>query len=272
MYKTKHWGTKLLIGIFVVVSFGSFSQTTAYLLDPPPYFEGEVVLTDDSVVRIYADTSGRYYNISGTSALAALDAASRIAVFDYSTNDEWADSFGLLVYKIAGKTNEGYDGWQYWVNYPNEEIPMVSAENYGLEQGDTIDWFYGGYGINPDSAEMNIKLHIAIQEDTTPPIIEIISPKAGGMYLFGSEISILPLPFSIVLGELYVTINAYDEVSGVQRVELFIDDGLEECMFTPPYSCRVTGFGNGMHTLKSVAYDSVGNKKVAEMSTILLSN
>ncbi|MFH1014101.1 MAG: DUF4430 domain-containing protein [Thermoplasmatota archaeon] len=176
MFKNSKGKNKLVIGIFILLSLGTISHAFAYHLDPP-YFEGEILLTNDSVLRVYADTSSTYYTISGTSALAALDAVSHLADFNYALNDEWVDSFGLFVYTIAGKTNEGYDGWQYWVNYPHEDIPMVSAENYALEPGDTIDWFYGGYGINPDSSEMDIRLHITIQEDTTPPIIDSMAPK-----------------------------------------------------------------------------------------------
>lgn len=271
MDTTKNGKNKLVVSILIMILFGVMGHTTASIMDPP-YFEGDVVLTKDSVIRVYADTSDTYYSVSGTSALAALDAASQIAGFEYSINDAWMDSFGLLVNEIADKSNEGYDGWQYWVNYPHEEIPMVSADTYELAQGDTIDWFYGGYGITPDSSEMDIKIHITLQQDTTPPFIELISPKQGGIYLFGTEISILSLPFSLVLGDLQVEITAYDEVSSIHSIEVFIDDSLKECMYTEPYTCRFNGFGSGRHTLKVIAYDSVGNKREKECSILLLAN
>ena len=158
------------------------------------------------------------------------------------------------------------------MNYPDEDIPMVSADTYEVHQGDTIDWFYGGYGINPDSSEMDIKIHITLQEDTTPPFIELVSPKQGGIYLFGNEISLLSLPFALVLGELQVVITAYDEVSSIHNIEVFIDESVKKCMYNEPYTCRFTGFGNGRHTLKVVAYDSVGNKSEKECSIFLLAN
>jgi hypothetical protein len=271
METTKNWKNKLFVSIVLLVLFGGIGQTAAHREDPP-YFEGDVVLTKDSFIRVHADNSDTYYTVSGTSALAALDAASQIAGFDYSINDDWIDSFGLLVNEIAGKSNEGYDGWQYWVNYPHEDIPMVSAENYELAQGDTIDWFYGGYGSNPDSTEMDIRIHITLQEDTTSPFVEILSPKQGGIYLFGTEISILPLSFSIVLGDLHVEINAYDEVSSIHRIEVCIDDSLKKSMYIQPYMCRFTGFGSGKHVLKVIAYDIVGNKREKDCTILLLAN
>jgi len=246
-------------------------QTNANIFDPP-YYEGDIVLFKDSMMRVYADTSDTYYEISGTSALAALATASKDASFTYRINDEWANSFGLFVYEIAGKANEGYDGWQYWNNYPTNDIPLVSADNYDVNNNDILDWFYGGYGYDPDSSPMDIKLHITIEEDQLPPIIEILSPKKGGFYLFGSELAILPIPFTIIFGEFHLNINAYDETSFVYRVDILIDGNLMKSLYSEPYTCKITGIDSGMHSLTVKVFDCVNNVSIKDINCIIISN
>jgi hypothetical protein len=271
MSKRSYWNLIPIMLMATTILVGVLDQGNATILDPP-YYEGDVVLYKDSVMRVYADTSDRYYEISGTSALAALTVASTNAGFEYRLNDEWVSSFGLLVYDIAGRANEGYDGWQYWNNFPSEDIPMVSAENFELENTDVLDWFYGGYGFDPDTSSMDIKLHILIQEDSTPPSLEIVSPKKGGLYLFGSELSVFPLSFAVVLGEFHIELNANDDMSSVYRVEIFIDDVPMETMYTAPYHCQLHGIESGLHTLTVKAFDGAGNSNVKMVDCIILSN
>ena len=173
-------------GVLFILIIGSF-HTMAFSVDPP-FFDDDVSLYRDSLVRLQAE-SGVYYNISGTSALAALNEAAIIGGFEYEISDEWIGSFGLFLSEVEGRGNEGYDGWQFWVNYPDEDIPMAAAENYELENGDLVDWYYGGYGINPDDSIMDIKIHVQIEEDTSYPSIDITIPKRGGIYLQGRELS-----------------------------------------------------------------------------------
>jgi hypothetical protein len=242
----------------------------AFSIDPP-FFDDEVSLYRDSMVRLQAE-SGVYYNISGTSALAALDAASIIGDFEYEISDEWIDSFGLFLSEVEGKGNEGYDGWQFWVNYPDEDIPMAAAENYELENGDIVDWYYGGYGINPDDSIMDIKIHIQIEEDTSYPSIDITIPKRGGIYLQGRELAVLPLSYAIVLGELNMKATASDAQTPIFKVTFFVDDVLRSNDFEVPYTYRLKGLGTGLHRIKADAYDGVQKNINEERTVLFLSN
>ncbi len=269
MDSKKKWKSVVCISLFLMISVTGIQQTNAVLSDPP-YVEDDLILPADSTLRLFADTSGSYYNISATSALAALEFASTIADFDYKLSDEY--SFGLFVYELDDWINSASDGWQYWVNYPDEEIPMVAAEDYELETGDTIDWFYGGYGITPETSEINIKLHITIEEDNTPPVVEIISPKSGGFYLFGSELSVLPIPFSFVIGELPISIESSDDLSRVHHIELFIDGNLQKSFFSSSFQQTLTSLSNGMHRLTVITYDGAENNRVREQNCFLYAN
>ena len=46
---------------------------------------------------------------------------------------------GGFVQAVAGEANAGISGWKYKVN---NEIPLVSALNYFIKEGDTVVWWY----------------------------------------------------------------------------------------------------------------------------------
>jgi hypothetical protein len=248
---------------------GSFS-INANVTDPP-FFEDDIILIEDSEVWI-TSSDLVYYNVSGTTALAALAAAARIGGFEYVVDDEWVDSFGLFVSEIAGQANEGMDGWQYWVNYPDEDIPMDAAEDYELQQGDTLDWFYGGYGISPDSSTMDIKLHIIKEEDSSPPTVDIMVPKQGGIYVNGRELIQLPLPFSIVLGQLNMMVTSSDVDTNIFKVSFLIDDIVKTNDIQTPYTFELSGHGSGLHVIAAQSYDGVKKTTTIERSVLFLSN
>ena len=48
----------------------------------------------------------------------------------------------LFVDSIADIPNEGWNGWMYWVNYPDELMPTVGAAEYVVEDGDVVTWYW----------------------------------------------------------------------------------------------------------------------------------
>ncbi|RLF34296.1 MAG: hypothetical protein DRN21_03235 [Thermoplasmata archaeon] len=236
-----------------------------YVTLDPPFWEGDVSLVKNTTFEVIADNSGNTYIISSTTALGALDAASRQGGFDYSVNDEWYAQFGsLLIDSIAGTENQGMDGWQYWVNYPDDPLPWVGADNYELENGDTVDFFYGGYGITPDTSSKLIRIHVNLVEDNVPPEVEIVKPSKGGVYIFDREIVIMPGNAAFVLGAITVEVNVMDTLSGVEKVVFYVDDVLKEEITEGTYTWLWDEPVIGMHELKVIAYDELENLGDAE--------
>jgi hypothetical protein len=230
-----------------------------------------VLLIEDSTIRLPAE-SGMYYNISGTCALAALEVAASIGDFEYTISDTWYDSFGLFVSEIDDWGNEGDDGWQYWVNHPDEDIPMSAADKYELEDGDIIDWYYGGYGVNPDDSVMDIKIHVQIEEDTSPPSSDMTIPKRGGLYINGKELTVLPLSYAIVMGELTMKAVASDAQTEIFKVTFSVDGGIRSNDFESPFTCKLKGIGTGLHRISVKAYDGVLKTSEEKRSVLFLSN
>ncbi|PXF52620.1 MAG: hypothetical protein C4B56_04595 [Candidatus Methanophagaceae archaeon] len=102
-------------------------------------WQGDVTLINGTTFNITAHNSGNEYAVNRTTALGALDAAAHAGGFNYTVSDEWGC---LFVDSIADIPNEGWNGWMYWVNYPDEPMPMVGAAEYVVEDGDVVTWYW----------------------------------------------------------------------------------------------------------------------------------
>ena len=129
----------------------------------PVLWEGEVTLIENTTVNVTAYNSGESYEINQTTALGALDAAAEAGGFNYTVSDEWYASWGsLMVDSIADKESDPvtWDGWMYWVNYPDDPMPMVGTNLYEVEDGDVVTYYYGGMSTAPDNSPMVIRIHV----------------------------------------------------------------------------------------------------------------
>lgn len=178
------------------------------------------------------------YTTSGTNALTALLVAAEQERYTYQISDEYYDDFSsFLIASLNGIENQGWDGWQFWVNYPDEDIPMVGANAYELEDGDTVYWFYGGYGFNPDTSDHVIAIEISIDTDEHKPSISIDKPVTGGIYRNNDLFVSLPfISSSILLGPITITAEATDEESGVDSVIFSIENEDTFTAYDEPYT------------------------------------
>ena len=59
--------------------------------------------------------------------LAALIRAAEAGGFNYTINDSWYDDYGSLrPDEVAGRSEDGAEGWLYWVNYPDEPAHAIA--------------------------------------------------------------------------------------------------------------------------------------------------
>lgn len=102
-------------------------------------WQGDVALINGTTFNVTAHNSETEYAVNSTTALGALDAAAEAGEFNYTVTDEWGF---LFVDSIADIPNEGWNGWMYWVNYPDDPVPMVGATDYAVEDGDVVTWYW----------------------------------------------------------------------------------------------------------------------------------
>ncbi len=123
------------------------------------YWQGTVYLPNGTFTK--KATNGKVYTIKWRTALGALEKASQLGGFSYTIKEtQW----GPFVSCIAGKCegSEGAtSGWMYWVNYPNEPLPGVSADKYEVHDGDVVYWFFArSMSDTPDTSSMVIKIYV----------------------------------------------------------------------------------------------------------------
>ncbi len=167
------WNNKLFIGADDgnLYCFGNFSII----------WEGELTLISQDKNITLKD--GSNVTISGISALYALIEASTNGNFTVNvTKTPW----GLYVESIAGINPQGLCGWLYWVNYPDDKIPDVSADKYILKDQDLIFWYYGCYDPNtwkpstPADSDYVIKIRVNVEKPIKILNFTVTSGKLGG--------------------------------------------------------------------------------------------
>ena len=107
--------------------------------------------------------------------------------------------------------------------------------------------------------------------DVDNPEIEITQPELG-IYWRGRKIwpilgsTLLTWSKSFVIRDIEIIVNANDSISGINRVEFYIDDDLEASDSSVPYSWEWTKLNLfSSHTIKTVAYDDAGNSASDEI-------
>jgi hypothetical protein len=105
------------------------------------------------------------------------------------------------------------------------------------------------------------------EKDITPPKVEITTPLRGYIYINYHDVFLLKIRWfmTVVLGKINVTANAYDNESGINRVEFWTNTELRHTDTQAPYTWTWSERGLYQYTLRAVAYDNAGNHNQADI-------
>lgn len=102
--------------------------------------------------------------------------------------------------------------------------------------------------------------------DDINPYIQITKPTKG--FYIRNRI-ILPLLFqSIIFGDIDIEVEAIDNETGIERVEFYVDNNLSLIDDTIPYSLLIDQGILKKYSIKTIAYDNIGNFKEEEINII----
>jgi hypothetical protein len=103
--------------------------------------------------------------------------------------------------------------------------------------------------------------------DTIPPVVRITCPEKGFLYINISNIIVMKLPFiiTLIIGQIRVTADAYDNESGIKSVAFYLDDELQYNDTEAPYGWVWNTRDFFPSQIKIVAYDNFGNSKSADL-------
>lgn len=153
---------------------------------------------------------------------------------------DWGDGNGNWTdYVNSGETASASHSWKKAGTY---KIKAKAKDEYGAESG----W----------SPSLNLTI------EDIPPNIEINKPK-NGFYI--SDRKIIPLPCTLIIGDITIQANVSDEESGVAGVEFYIDGILKFNDSSEPYEWLWDETAFFRYIIKVVAYDNAGNKASDEI-------
>ncbi len=147
--------------------------------------------------------------------------------------------------------------------YETKEIEVLPGSYFYL-----ISW-YGKEGncsvkgyVNVSKGEYKeILQNLTFCDDL--PNINIVKPKN---MIYIKNKSIIPFFFPVIIGNIEIEVNASDFSSGIDYVEIYIDNKLMFNHSTGPFNLQWDKWAFGKHRIKTVVYDKVGYKKSDEIS------
>ena len=98
------------------------------------------------------------------------------------------------------------------------------------------------------------------EKDDIPPFVRIAKP-AKALYINDEEI--MPFFIPLIFGHIQIWPYAYDNESGLDRLELYIDNELKATFTSVPKSWTWDETTFGRKTIILVAYDNAGNDNIA---------
>ena len=196
---------------------------------------------------------------------------------------------GMSWYNITRKWNDESDGGVESISYyffhylANEKQGCGEAlynskvyyyEHFGFEitqqnWDDAVLRFYSNlYGCNL-YGDPSLGIYTK-KTDTEAPLAGIQQPK-GHLYIGGKEIMPTISGNSIIIGNITINVSATDNLTGIDKVEFYIDDELKASLSKEPYEWLWDEKIIGKHTIKVVAYDNAGNTASDDEKVLILS-
>ena len=113
--------------------------------------------------------------------------------------------------------------------------------------------------------------NVTVKIDKTKPSVELIIPKQGYLYIANRQIMPTLFHRTIIIGKLNATVNAHDDISGIDYVEFILNGQSLWKDYVAPYTAELpqelpASFSN---TLKVIAYDNAGNYKESNTITYI---
>jgi thiol-disulfide isomerase/thioredoxin len=118
-----------------------------------------------------------------------------------------------------------------------------------------------------DVPQLNLSVSLVWDVDTTPPSINITKPDKG-LYLANEKIR--DMGQTIIIGTVDVEVEASSELSGIDKVEFYVNGQFRSEDRFYPYRFRNWKERGifGSYTLKAVAYDNAGNINMDEIQVL----
>ena len=218
----------------------AFSSRTEGLL-----WEGEVLLEEESL-NLTA-SSGRSYQVNGSTALGALAKACEKSGYHLSINDSLYSLYGLQIDSLGDFNSSGENSWRFWINYPQEAMPVLGPDIADLRDGDNVVFYFGDRRSRPEDSP---RLEIAAR---------VIMRRPEALFLtVGSHPQIREVSHN---SDLNVTLLSLQNASNLSSYELIFVEmiGAEAASLLQSQLQEAKEKGVPIIILNSAGYESLGN-------------
>lgn len=123
--------------------------------------------------------------------------------------------------------------------------------------------YAAGHQFNTASNEKE-PLSSLINQDG--PIVKVIKPKPGFLYVLDKQIAPLPLGKILIIGKLTIIIDVVENSSQLAFIDLYVDDVLKVQLKGPYYEWMLDEPMFSKHKLKFIVHDIMGNTVSDEIS------
>jgi M6 family metalloprotease-like protein len=188
-------------------------------------------------------------------------------------------SDGLVVWHVDARLNAWGSDFLYDNSYTDHKLLRL-MEADGLEEIETFsasadagDYYKAGASFGPLTVPDTSRyegtptsvLMTSVTGSATPMGVTIVFEDAAPV------VGIVdPVEGETVYGTVPVEVSASDD-KGISRVELSVDGALNGTLTAAPFvfGLDTTPLSNGSHTLRAVAYDTIGTSAAAEVSVVV---
>ncbi len=173
----------------------------------------------------------------------------------------------LKVYRYGAGANS--DHWPFMAHgYDAVFFHEYEFNDYYHSSGDTVEHMDIEYDTRVTKLIVATLVQIANIEivDDRPPQISIQRP-ANYLYIADREVMETPMP--IIIGKITIEIDAMDEQSGIEKVDVLVDNKLKAELENHPYKWTWDEFAFFKHEIKATAYDNVGNYANASIDVMI---
>ena len=255
-----HWEiTKETKILFEVHTHGCGLKETKYKIDDGNW----TIFTDPFTINKEGMHELFYYSVDECNAYEPVNAAWIEVVNNIAPTTD---------YVLTPSSPDGDNGW-YVSNVTitftaKDDITGVDSTYYKVDNNgwmkysDSITITNNGkhiikyYSIDRAGNKEEAK-SITFKIDKTNPMVNFEKPTYGHLYILGKEI--MPLKHTVIIGKAMIKINAHDEISGMEKVEFYVDGELKKVVDNEPYEWILDEKIIGTCVIKVIAYDNAGN-------------
>lgn len=184
---------------------------------------------------------------------------------------EYEDIIGLEIYR---ERSQPYSDHHSFIRYGYNATFFFEYEfnDYYHSSEDTIDKIDLNYATRVARLIVGTMVEMAkLKEDYIKPSIHIEKPKAGYLYFNDKEIIPVRMNCSIIIGRITVEAIAFDNESGIDRVEFYLDGEIKKVDGEAPYNYSIDERILFLHKVEAIAYDFYNNTQKDEVRFIIFS-